>query len=146
YGKDEMYLGPTSGAMGYGMPSAIGAKIAEPDKKVVSISGDGGFMMTVQECETAVRYNTPIISLVINNNKYGTIRAHQEGKLPNRVIGTYITKPDISELARNFGGYSIKVDNNDESPKALKEAMQNAKPTLIEVRVNTEVLAANQEE
>jgi len=145
YGKDEMYLGPTSGAMGYGMPSAIGAKIAEPDKKVVSISGDGGFMMTVQEFETAVRYNTPIISLVINNNKYGTIRAHQEGKFPNRVIGTNLTNPDFSELARNFGGYGIKVDNNDDFPKALKEAMQNDKPTLIEVTVNPEILSANQE-
>src|SRR5699024_6775925 len=62
YGEDEIYLGPTSGAMGYGMPSAIGAKTAEPDKVVVSISGDGGFMMTVQEFETAVRYNIRIIS------------------------------------------------------------------------------------
>src|SRR5699024_119618 len=96
YGEDEIYLCPTSGAMGYGMPSAIGAKTAEPDKVVVSISGDGGFMMTVQEFETAVRYNIPIISLVINNNKYGTIRAHQENKFPERVIGTNLTNPNFA--------------------------------------------------
>src|SRR5699024_1815131 len=145
YGKDEMYLGPTSGAMGYGMPSAIGAKIAEPDKKVVSISGDGGFMMTVQEFETAVRYNTPIISLVINNNKFGTIRAHQEGKFPDRVIGTDLTNPDFAELAKNFGGYGIKVNNNEDFSKALREALENDKPTLIEVAINPEILSANQE-
>src|SRR5699024_3420273 len=99
-----IYLGPTSGAMGYGLPSAIGAQTAAPEKTVVSISGDGGFMMTVQEFETAVRYNKPIISLVINNNKYGTIRSHQEKKFPERVIGTNLTNPDFAELARNFGG------------------------------------------
>src|SRR5699024_10470517 len=99
YGENEIYLGPTSGAMGYGMPSAIGAKVAAPGKTVVSISGDGGFMMTMQEFETAVRYNEPIISLVINNNKYGTIRAHQENKFPDRVIGTNLTNPDFASLA-----------------------------------------------
>jgi len=145
YGKDEIYLGPTSGAMGYGMPSAIGAKIAEPDKKVVSISGDGGFMMTVQEFETAVRYNIPIISLVMNNNKYGTIRAHQENKFPERVIGTNLTNPNFAELARNFGGYGIKVDNNEQFLYALSEAMNNDKPTIIEIAINPEILSANKE-
>jgi len=145
YGEDEIYLGPTSGAMGYGMPSAIGAKTAEPDKVVVSISGDGGFMMTVQEFETAVRYNIPIISLVINNNKYGTIRAHQENKFPERVIGTNLTNPNFAELAKNFGGYGIKVDDNELFLNALKESLDNDKPTLIEVAVNPKILSANKE-
>src|SRR5699024_2027611 len=121
------------------------AKIAEPDKKVVSISGDGGFMMTVQEFETAVRYNIPIISLVMNNNKYGTIRAHQENKFPERVIGTNLTNPNFAELARNFVGYGIKVDNNEQFLYALSEAMNNDKTTLIEIAINPEILSANKE-
>src|SRR5690606_22656165 len=82
------YIGPTSGAMGYGMPAALGAKLAHPDKTVVSLSGDGGFMMTIQEIETAVRYKIPIIALVFNNQMYGTIRMHQEIHFPERVIAT----------------------------------------------------------
>ncbi|HLQ94876.1 MAG TPA: thiamine pyrophosphate-dependent enzyme, partial [Pseudogracilibacillus sp.] len=91
------------------------------------------------------RYNTPIISLVINNNKFGTIRAHQEGKFPDRVIGTDLTNPDFAELAKNFGGYGIKVNNNEDFSKALREALENDKPTLIEVAINPEILSANQE-
>ena len=146
YGENEIYLGPTSGAMGYGMPSAIGAKVAEPEKTVVSISGDGGFMMTMQEFETAVRYNEPIISLVINNNKYGTIRAHQENKFPDRVIGTNLTNPDFASLANNFGGYGIKVNNNKDFIGALKKAMEYDKPTLIEIAANPEILSASKDQ
>lgn len=146
YGENEIYLGPTSGAMGYGMPSAIGAKVAAPGKTVVSISGDGGFMMTMQEFETAVRYNEPIISLVINNNKYGTIRAHQENKFPDRVIGTNLTNPDFASLANNFGGYGIKVDNNEDFIEALKKAIENDKPTLIEIAANPEILSASKDQ
>lgn len=146
YEDDEIYLGPTSGAMGYGLPSAIGAQTAAPEKTVVSISGDGGFMMTVQEFETAVRYNKPIISLVINNNKYGTIRSHQEKKFPERVIGTNLTNPDFAELARNFGGNGMKVDNNQDFMEALQEAMNQQQPTLIEIAVNPEILSANQDQ
>src|SRR5699024_5887941 len=74
----KKYIGPTSGAMGYGLPSALGAKVAQPDKTVISFSGDGGFMMTIQELETAVRENINVIAIVVNNNMFGTIRAHQE--------------------------------------------------------------------
>src|SRR5699024_4435676 len=105
----------------------------------------GGFMMTVQEFETAVRYNIPIISLVINNNKYGTIRAHQENKFPERVIGTNLTNPNFAELAKNFGGYGIKVDDNELFLNALKESLDKDKPTLIEVAVNPKILSANKE-
>src|SRR5699024_143598 len=146
YEDDEIYLGPTSGAMGYGLHSAIGAQTAAPEKTVVSISGDGGFMMTVQEFETAVRYNKPTISLVINNNKYGTIRSHQEKKFPERVIGTNLTNPDFAELARNFGGNGMKVDNNQDFMTALQEAMNQQQPTLIEIAVNPEILSANQDQ
>src|SRR5699024_6199040 len=78
FNQKHTYVGPTSGAMGYGMPAALGAKLAFPNKTIVALAGDGGFMMTVQELETAVRHDIPIIVLVFNNNMYGTIRMHQE--------------------------------------------------------------------
>lgn len=144
YGKDNTYIGPTSGAMGYGMPAAIGAKIAHPDKPVISFSGDGGYMMTMQEFETAVRYNVPIISIVSNNNMYGTIRSHQESRFPNRVVGTQLTNPNFPELARNFGGYGERISTNDDIDEVLQRALKADKPTLIEVVVDPKILSANQ--
>lgn len=130
--------------MGYGMPAAIGAKSAHPNKTVVSISGDGGYMMTMQEFETAVRYNIPIIAIVINNNMFGTIRAHQEGKFPDRVVGTKLTNPNFAELATNFGGHGERIENNEDIVAALKRAIVSDKPVLIEVMTNPAILSANQ--
>src|SRR5699024_3410565 len=113
FGSKHIYIGPTSGAMGPGMPSIIGAKIAFPEKIAISFSGDGGFMMTMQEFETAVRYRIPIIHIISNNNMYGTIRAHQEKKYPNRVIATNLSNPNFAELAKNFGGHGERIHNNE---------------------------------
>lgn len=143
--EEGMYLGPTSGAMGYGMPSAIGAKLAHPDRHVFSFSGDGGYMMTLQEFETAVRYNVPIIAVVVNNNLYGTIHAHQERKFPNRSIAIDLTNPDFTELAKNFGGHGEKVTNNDEIAGAIQRAIEAKGPALIEVITNPEILSASHE-
>ncbi|HZW68031.1 MAG TPA: thiamine pyrophosphate-dependent enzyme [Pseudogracilibacillus sp.] len=143
--EEGMYLGPTSGAMGYGMPSAIGAKLAHPDRHVFSFSGDGGYMMTLQEFETAVRYNVPIIAVVVNNNLYGTIHAHQERKFPNRSIAIDLTNPDFTELAKNFGGHGEKVTNNDDIAGAIQRAIEAKGPALIEVITNPEILSASHE-
>src|SRR5690606_34925964 len=93
--QKRTYIGPTSGAMGYGLPAAIGAKLAHPDRIVVSLSGDGGMLMTIQELETAVRYQVPIIAIVFNNCMYGTIRMHQEMHFPHKVIGTQLSDIDF---------------------------------------------------
>lgn len=146
FGPKNIYLGPTSGAMGYGMPSAIGAKVAFPDKTVVSISGDGGFMMTMQEFETAVRYNASIIHIIANNNMYGTIRAHQEKRFPERVIATKLSNPNFAELAQNFGGYGERVEKNEDFAGALKRAIESKRPAIIEVITNPDVLSAKVEE
>src|SRR5699024_7068692 len=143
YDKSSKYIGPTSGAMGYGMPAAIGAKIAQPDKVVVSLSGDGGYMMTMQEFETAVRNNIQIISIIINNNIYGTIRNHQERKYPGRVVGTSLSNPNFQELATSFGGHGERVSNAEEFLTAIKRALEAHKPTLIEVLTDPNVLSAS---
>jgi len=142
--KEHTYIGPTSGAMGYGMPAAIGAKLARPDKLVVSFSGDGGFMMTVQEFETAVRYQIPILSIVINNHLYGTIRAHQEKHFPNRPIGTELTNPDFAELAKLMGGHGERVRRNADFLPALERALASNRPAVIEVLTHPGILSVNQ--
>src|SRR5699024_7126146 len=98
--RKHSYVGPTSGAMGYGLPAALGAQLAFPEKQVVSLSGDGGFMMTAAELETAVRYNIPVICLVFNNKMYGTIRMHQEKHYPEKVIGTGLGDVSFVDLAK----------------------------------------------
>lgn len=142
---ENTYVGPTSGAMGYGLPAAIGAKLAQPHKTVVSFSGDGGFMMTLQEIETAVRYNIPVISIVVNNNLYGTIRTHQEKHFPDRVIGTELSNPNFAELASLFGAYGQKVENNTDFAPALKRALLSGRPAVIEVVTNPKILSVGQD-
>lgn len=145
YGKKSTYIGPTSGAMGYGMPSAIGAKVAHPNKTVISISGDGGYMMTMQEFETAVRYDIPIIAIVVNNNMYGTIRAHQEKKFPDRVVGTKLSNPNFAELANNFGGHGERIEKNEDIAGVFERAFSAERPVLIEVMTDPAILSANDE-
>lgn len=142
--KPNTYIGPTSGAMGYGFPAAVGAKIAHPDKQVISFSGDGGFMMTMQELATSVRYNVPVIAIVVNNNLYGTIRAHQEKHFPNRFVGTGLTNPNFAELAELFGCRGIRIEKNKDFIPALEEAQNSDRTTLIEVVTNPEILSVNQ--
>jgi acetolactate synthase-1/2/3 large subunit len=130
------YIGPTSGAMGYGLPAAIGVKLAHPDRTVVSLSGDGGMMMTVQELETASRYNIPVISLVFNNRMYGTIRMHQEIHYPTKVSGTDLGDIDFSGLAQSLNANGVKARTKEEFKKALREAMYSSKPTVIEIEMD----------
>jgi len=142
--QENSYIGPTSGAMGYGLPAAIGAKVARPNKTVISFSGDGGFMMTMQELETAVREKIPVISIVVNNNMYGTIRAHQERHYPNRVIATELTNPNFAELARLFGAHGERVEKNEDFIPALERAIFSGSPAVIEVMTNPVILSVNQ--
>ncbi len=131
--EGHTYIGPTSGAMGYGMPAAIGAKLAFPERVVVSLSGDGGFMMTMQELETAARYHIPIISIVFNNCMYGTIRMHQELHFPKRVIGTDLGHVSFAELAKCLNANGIRVETEDQFNRALIQSFNETKPTVIEV-------------
>ena len=137
------YIGPTSGAMGYGMPAAIGAKFACPEKIVVALSGDGGFMMTMQELETAVRYNIPIISIVFNNRMYGTIRMHQELHYPERVMGTNLGTVQFAEFAKCVGADGYFVQTKKEFERALLEALKKSRPAVIEVYSDPEQISVS---
>lgn len=131
------FIGPTSGAMGYGMPAALGAKLASPHRTVVSFSGDGGFMMTFGELETAVRQRVPFIAVIVNNNMYGTIRTHQEMVFPERVHATDLTNPSFAATAELFGAHGEQVKESEDFSPALRRALSSAessgKPAVVEV-------------
>lgn len=131
---------PTSGSMGYGLPGAVGAKALHPHREVVCFAGDGCFMMHGQEFATAVRYNLPIITLVINNGIYGTIRMHQERDYPGRVSGTGLTNPDFADYARAFGGHGEIVEKTGEFAEAFLRARASGKPAIIEIRLDPEAI------
>jgi acetolactate synthase-1/2/3 large subunit len=141
FNRTKTYIGPTSGAMGYGFPAAVGAKLAKPDKTVVSLSGDGGFMMTAQELETAVRYNIPVIALVFNNSMYGTIRMHQEMHYPKRVIGTELSDVNFSSLGTALGAQGFRVTTHKEFKYSLERALLSKGVTLIEIMTNPQQIS-----
>jgi len=143
FNKKHTYVGPTSGAMGYGMPAALGAQLAFPDKTVVALAGDGGFMMTVQEMETAVRHHIPIIVLVFNNNMYGTIRMHQEMHYPEKVMATDLGHVNFAELAQSVGAQGIQVKTSEEFDTAFEEALNKNEPTVIEIITGKEEISVS---
>ncbi|WP_173916774.1 thiamine pyrophosphate-binding protein [Halobacillus sp. Marseille-Q1614] len=141
FNQKNTYIGPTSGAMGYGMPAALGAKLAWPNRTVVSLSGDGGFMMTMQELETAVRYQIPVISIVFNNRMYGTIRMHQEIHFPYKTIGTDLGSVPFYKIAQGFGALGIYVREPEEFEQALLQVLKEGKPAVIEVESDPEQIS-----
>ena len=133
-------LAPTSGSMGYGLPAAVAAKIAFPNKTVVAFAGDGCFQMTMQEFGTAVQANAAVVVLVIDNGMYGTIRMHQELHFPSRVSVTDLVNPDFCALAQAYGAYATRVTQSDQFPKALREAIAAQKPALIHIKLDPQAL------
>jgi acetolactate synthase-1/2/3 large subunit len=137
-------LAPTSGSMGYGLPAAIAAKLAHPERTVVTLAGDGCLLMTGQELATAVQYALPIIVIVANNGMYGTIRMHQERYYPGRVVGTTLIYPDFVALARSFGMTAERVEVTEAFLPALHRALAAEAPTLIELRIDPEAISTRQ--
>ncbi|MCC7038243.1 MAG: thiamine pyrophosphate-binding protein [Alphaproteobacteria bacterium] len=136
YDRPMRLLAPTSGAMGYGAPSAVAASLAFPDRVVVGFMGDGGFMMTGQEIATAMHEGAHPIWLVFNNGMYGTIRMHQEKHYPGRKSATDLTNPDFAALARSYGAAGVTVEKTADFLPAFKAAIASKKPTLIEVKMD----------
>ena len=137
-------LAPTSGSMGYGLPAAIAAKLADPTRTVVNYAGDGCFLMTGQELATAVQYGLNIVTIVANNGMYGTIRAHQERHYPERVVGTTLINPDFAAYARSFGGHGETVERTADFKPAFERALNAGKPSIIEVKIDPEALTPRQ--
>jgi acetolactate synthase-1/2/3 large subunit len=140
YRRPGRQLGPTSGAMGYGVPAAVAAKLVHPDRLVVGFCGDGGFMMTGQELATAVGEGIGPIILLFNNAMYGTIRMHQERRFPGRVVGTALKNPDFGMLARAYGGFGATVARTEEFAPAFEEAAASGRPAVIELQVDPEII------
>jgi acetolactate synthase-1/2/3 large subunit len=134
----QRYIGPTNGAMGYSVPAAVGAKIMFPDRMVVSMVGDGGFLMTGQEIATAFHHGVAPIVLVFNNQMYGTIRMHQERDYPGRVSGTALTNPDFAKFIEAFGGHGEVVSDTAEFGPAFRRSVASGRPAVIELRMNPE--------
>ena len=134
-------LAPLSGAMGYGVPAAIAAKLRHPERLVIANAGDGCFLMNGQEMATAVQYGAPIIVLVWDNASYGTIRMHQEREYPGRVSGTDLRNPDFAAYARAFGAAAFTVTETAAFADAFAAAQEAGRPALIHIKTDVEAIS-----
>lgn len=112
-----------NGSMGYSVPSAIAASLANPGRRVVTIAGDGEFLMNGQELATAAQYGATPLVIVMDNQEYGTIRSHQERQYPHRISGTQLKNPDFALMAQAFGGFGVRVENDADVPAAIEAAL-----------------------
>ena len=135
-------LAPTNGSMGYGVPSAVAAKIAMPGRMVVSFSGDGCFLMNGQEFSTAVQHGANIVFIVVDNGMYGTIRMHQERDYPTRVHGTELKNPDFAAYARAFGGHGETVEKTADFAAAFERCVVIGKPSIIHIKTDAEAITS----
>ncbi|GIK86694.1 MAG: thiamine pyrophosphate protein [Betaproteobacteria bacterium] len=136
-------LAPYAGAMGYGVPSAIAAKLLYPARVVVSWNGDGCFLMNGQELATAMQYGAAVVFVVVDNGMYGTIRMHQERQYPARVVGTALRNPDFAALARSFGAHADTVERTADFAPAFERAAASGRPALLHLRVDPQALTMN---
>ena len=123
------------GTLGSGFPTALGAKVANPDRPVVAITGDGGFMFAVAELATAVQFNIGVITLVFNNNAYGNVRRDQRQRFEGRVVASDLVNPDFVKLAESFGVAASRVTSPDHFRPALEKALAHGGPYLVDVEV-----------
>jgi acetolactate synthase I/II/III large subunit len=132
------FLGPTSGAMGYALPAAIAAGLVHRDRVIVAFAGDGGFAMTMAELETAVREKAKVIAIVFDNERYGTIRMHQDrrGAGVEGAIATDLGPIDFAAIARACGARGIRVETDSAFEQAVRQALANDRPTVIQVALD----------
>jgi acetolactate synthase-1/2/3 large subunit len=142
FGENQRLIGPTNGAMGYGVPAGIGAAISFPGRQVVVFVGDGGMLMTGQEIATAFHEGAAPILLVFNNGMYGTIRMYQERTYPGRVSATGLTNPDFAKFMEAFGGHGEVVSETAQFRPAFERAVASGKPALIELRMNPDQITS----
>jgi len=121
-------------ALGFGLPAAIGAKIAQPEKRVVAMCGDGGLLFTAQELATMVQYEVPVCVVLLNNDCYGAIERHQDRRYDGRVVDARLTNPDFVRLAEAFGVRAQRLESTQGLGAAIRAAVDGAAPALIEVR------------
>ena len=140
FGPKQRLLAPQSGAMGYGLPAAIAAALAYPNRQVVCFAGDGDLQMGLSELGTAVQHSARLIILVLNNGAYGTIRMHQERKYPSRVYGTNLHNPNFAAVAEAFGTKGFCVRQTEDFLEAFEKASVSKTGALLELMVSVEAI------
>lgn len=133
-------LAPCAGAMGYGVPAAIAAKLRHPERAVVCLSGDGDFLMSGHELATAMQYGANVVVLVVNNGMLGTIRMHQQRHF-GRGVATDLVNPDFVAFAQSFGAHAALVERGEDFPAAFEEALAAGRPALLELVVDPEAIS-----
>jgi acetolactate synthase I/II/III large subunit len=123
------------GTLGYGFATALGVKVAHPDRAVVAIAGDGGFMFNVQELATAVQYKIGLVTIIFNSNSFTNVKRQQQEWFGNRTIASDLVNPDFVKLAQSFGAAGLRVNSPKELRDALRKAFAEPGPTIIEVPV-----------
>ena len=126
--------GGTAG-MGWGLPAAVALKLVYPDRPVACVTGDGGYMMTVQALSTAMQYNLPILCVVFNDNALGMVLDHQ---LPGRTIASEFIETDNAAVARGFGAFGVQVRDSRDLPDAIRDAQASGLPAVIDVLIDRE--------
>ena len=132
------FMAPGGGSMGFGFPAALGAKVAQPDRQVVCLAGDGGALMVFQELATAVQYDLRVVLVVINNDSYGNVKNHQRKSYGGRYFGVDLVNPDFAALARSFGASGERVTEASGLRPALLRALNHRGPAVVEVAVDRE--------
>lgn len=123
------------GTLGFGFPTALGVKVAFPQRPVISVTGDGGFMFAVQELATAVQYGINLVTLVFNNGSFGNVYRDQQQQFGGRLLGSELVNPDFVRLAESFGVSASSVTSPESLQPALERALAAERPVLIEVKV-----------
>lgn len=142
YAGPGTQLAPTAGAMGYGVPAAVAASLRRPGRSVVSLAGDGDFLMNGQELATAVQHGADLLVILVDNSAYGTIRMHQEREYPGRPSATRLVNPDFAALARAYGGWAKTVERTEDFAPALDRALAERGVRLIHCRTDVEQITA----
>jgi acetolactate synthase-1/2/3 large subunit len=135
-------LGAIAGAMGFGVPAAVAASLADRSRTVIAFVGDGGVLMTGQELATAVQHGGKPKIVISDNGTYGTIRTHQEKRFPGRVSGTHLKNPDLSAWAASFGAHVETIDRGDDIDARVKRALAHDGPAVIVAKSSQEALSA----
>ncbi len=144
FGPKGRLLAPQSGAMGYGVPAAIAAKLHDPSRFVLCFAGDGDFQMNGNELGSAMQAGLPLIILIVNNGTYGTIRMHQERNYPERVSGTELVNPDFVTLAKAYGFYGERVKKTKDFAAAFARACDSDTGAVLDLVVATEAITPRQ--
>jgi acetolactate synthase-1/2/3 large subunit len=140
FSEYQRLLAPQSGAMGYGLPAAIAAKVAYPERCVVCFAGDGDFQMNGQELGAALQAGARPIVLIVNNGSYGTIRMHQERQYPRRVSGTDMINPDFAALARAYGLHGERIERTEDFADAFSRSLASPTGAVLDLNVASEAI------